>query len=144
MILKKIAILLLVAMAVVATGCSERDDMGRTVVPPKESVPLKLWPDGFFLDIGEVGTVKILSGNGGYTITRETRTFYHTDRDTGELIREDFTISEEYVKVTLEEDGIRFERVAIPPFAYESYTISDSTGQKIKIRIWSPGWVGEF
>ena len=144
MILKKIAILLLVAMAVVATGCSERDDMGRTVVPPKESVPLKLWPDGFFLDIGEVGTVKILSGNGGYTITRETRTFYHTDRDTGELIREDFTISEEYVKVTLEEDNIRFEQVAIPPYSSGSYIIADSKGQQTEFRMQTLGWVGEF
>ncbi len=135
--IKKISILLLVAMAAIATGCSEKED-----IPTK---PLEIWPEkGGYLDIGETLTVKIISGNGGYTITPKTHTFDYTDRDTGELIREDYTISEEYVKVTLEEDNIRFEQVAIPPYSSGSYIIADSKGQQTEFRMQTLGWVGEF
>jgi hypothetical protein len=142
--------LMLAAVASVVAGCSKGDEKSE-----KPAIPLVLsatarplddgrsvYTSGIF-EVGETKTIEITSGNGGYTITPKTVTFYREDESAG-AARTDYTISGDDVVATIEDNKIVLKRVRIPDSPAGAYIISDSRGKTAEIDIPTPGWLGEL
>lgn len=120
-------ILVLVIGVVFLMGCSER-----------VLQPLNLSDTDIYVDFNSPIVVKILSGNGGYTIRPKTTYYYRG----GEGERS-YTISQDHVRTTIIGDSvILFERISIPDESSGIYTVFDSEGLSIDCLIRTPGWLG--
>lgn len=141
---KRVSLLFVVVVAAIATGCRPESF---DVIPipelktPKEPAPLELSMWQLNLDVGETAIVKITGGNGEYSIVPNTETYTRYARDPFERLDDGvFTISEKYVKTSLEGDRIRFERIALfeDEQCHGSYTVSDTSGQTFTLVILNP------
>ncbi len=99
-----------ISFTVAMTGCENNNGDDSNALPlvlsaAKVNLYIGIDPDG--TPPGFTQTVEIISGNGEYTITPNTVTFYNSNG------RIDFTISEEFVKARIEGDTIVFERVGL-------------------------------
>ena len=134
-----------ISFAVAMTGCENNNGDDSNALPlVLSAAKVNLYIYGEDPDDTPPGftrTVEIISGNGEYTITPNTETFYHSEA--GRDI--DFTISEEFVKAWIEGDTIVFERVkSIGHTPYGSYTISDRMGKTAVCEVATDRWLGDM
>lgn len=143
----KFFFLALAFFAIVATGCSKKHET-EPVIPLTLSIDVDYYDiygsplTHFVLEKGTVD-IEILSGNGGYTLTPRTDTFYRSDGKGG-FISRTYTINESDVKASIEGNIITFERINVPDVPYGTYLLSDSKGEEIAIAVESQinlGWL---
>lgn len=140
------------AIVAAVASCSKNDDSG-DAVPLIVSVSNSVtsvqmsYPDmsqivslGWMRE-GDVVILRILSGNGGYTLTPRTETIGGMN-ESGEFVETYYTISETDMESTIDGDKIIFERIGIPDVPRGSYILSDRKGKKVIIEVPSPDWIG--